>query len=255
MKVETIRHGAVAEVRFANPPLNYANTALLGALADAIAAIDADPAVRCVVLSSEGKAFCAGADLAGDREIVGEDGMDAVGQFYVAAERMFRRATPMVAAVHGAAVGAGLGLALAADFRVAGPGARFSANFVALGFHPGFAITHTLPSVVGAQRARWMMLSAARVKPEQALAWGLADQLAAAGEERAAAMAMAQEIAANAPLALRAVKATLDLGHADAASAAMKREHAEQTPLKATADYAEGVAAVFERRAARFEGR
>lgn len=255
ISVETHVDGPVGEVRFARPPHNFACPELLRRIADALDGFDADPDVRCTVLSAQGKAFCAGADLAGDESIVGEAGMAAIGGLYVQAERIFRRAKPMVAAVQGAAIGAGLGLALTADFRVAGPAARLSSNFVRLGFHPGFGLTCTLPRLLGPQRAAWMMLSAERVRPEAALAWGLVDRLAPAGEERAAALAMAHEIAANAPLALVAVRATVAAGLADAVAAAMRHEHAEQTALKPTADYAEGVASVFERREANWLGR
>ena len=253
--VTTSRLGHVAEIRFGRPPHNFADVALLKAIADAIEAADADPEVRCMVLVSEGKVFCGGADLAGDDSVAGEEGMGAIGQFYVHAARMFHRAKPMVAAVQGAAIGAGLGLALAADFRVASPGARFSSNFVRLGFHPGFAITRTLKRVVGEQRAGWMMLSAERVKPDAAYAWGLVDRLADEGDAAAEAHRMAAEIAANAPLALISVRATWLGGLADEAVAATRHEHAEQTKLKATEDYAEGVASVFERREANFTGR
>lgn len=255
ISVTTIPKGHIAEIRFGRPPHNFASPELLEKIADALEALDADPEIRCSVLSAEGKSFCAGADLAGDESISGGEGMAFIGQLYVQAERIFRRKKAMVAAVQGAAIGAGLGLALAADFRVAGPGARFSSNFTRLGFHPGFGITHTLPRVVGTQRAGWMMLSSKRVKPEAALAWGLADRLAPEGGVTAAALAMAQEVAANAPLALLSVRATWAHGLADGVVAALKHEHAQQTGLKGTADYAEGVASVFERRAANFIGR
>lgn len=255
MSVTTAVSGHVAEIRFAKPPHNFACAELLRRIADALAEVDERAEVRCSLLIGEGPAFCAGADLAGDDTISGGDGMAAIGAFYAQAERMFRRRKPLVAAVQGAAVGAGLGLALAADFRVAGPRARFSANFVRLGFHPGFALTFTLPRVLGVQRASWMMLSGERVKPEDALAWGLADRLASEDGVIDEARRMAQEIAVNAPLALIDVRATLLDGFADSAAAAMKHEHARQTLLKPTFDHAEGVASVFERREARFEGR
>ena len=248
------RHGHVAELRFADGQFNYASHHLLRMIADELDRVDADPDIRCTVLCAEGKSFCAGANLAGDSEIVGADGMDSISQLYTQARRIFARKKPMVAAVHGAAIGAGLGLALTADFRVAGPATRFSANFVRLGFHPGFGLTHTLPRLIGAQRASWMFLSAARIKPADALAWGLADSLADDGEVLAAAHTMAAEIAANAPLALIAVRATETAGLDAALAAAMAHEHAEQSVLKATADYAEGVASVFERREAQFTG-
>jgi enoyl-CoA hydratase/carnithine racemase len=247
-------HGHVAELRFADGELNFASPALLELIADQLDVIDANPAIRCTVLAAEGKVFCAGANLAGDEDLTGADGMDSISRLYFQAKRLFARKKPMVAAVHGAAVGAGLGLALTADFRVAGPATRFSANFTRLGFHPGFGLTHTLPRLIGAQHAAWMMLSSDRVKPDTALAWGLADRLAGDADVLAEAHRMAAEIAENAPLATVAVRATLTSGMADALSAALAHEHAEQTTLKATTDYAEGVASVFERRAANFTG-
>ncbi len=252
--VTTQRHGPIAEIRFARPPLNFASPELLARIADALDAIDGDPLIRCSVLAADGKAFCAGADLAGDAALTGDNTMEAVSDLYAQARRIFDRAKPMVAAVHGAAIGAGLGLALAADFRVAGPGARFGANFTALGFHPGFALTHTLPRLVGTQRAGWMMLSSERIKPDAALAWGLVDRLAEPDTVVAEAHHMAGEIAMNGPLAVLAVRRTWLTGLVDDVTAAMAHEHGRQSELRGTADYAEGVAAVFERRPAKFTG-
>ena len=253
-EVKTVLHGHVGEIRFAAPPHNFASSGLLNALADAVAAMDADTAVRCILLTSEGRTFCGGADLAGADEVQGAEGMDEIARFYENAARIMKRRKPMIAAVQGGAIGAGLGLALAADFRIASPRARFSANFVKLGFHPGFAITFTLPRVIGEQRAAWMMLSGNRIKAEEALAWGLADRMAAEDCLSGEAIAMAGEIACNAPLAVTAVRRTLTDALAGQAVAAMRHEHEQQTKLKATKDYAEGVAAVFERREARFTG-
>jgi enoyl-CoA hydratase/carnithine racemase len=157
--------------------------------------------------------------------------------------------------VQGAAVGAGLGLALVADFRAAAPEARFSANFVKLGFHPGFGLTHTLPRLVGEQRAALMMLTGRRLKAEEALAWGLVDELAPAADLRAAAVRLAAEIAENAPLAVAATRRTLRAGLIEAIRAATAREHAQQAALRDTEDFAEGVRAVAERRPGVFVGR
>lgn len=255
IQVSTSRAGHVGEIRFSNPPYNYACPELLESIADAIDAMEIDPAVSCILLSSEGKSFCAGADLAGDSSLTSGDGMDAIARLYAQALRMFRRNKPVVSAVQGAAIGAGLGLALATDFRVASPAARFSANFVRLGFHPGFALTHSLPLLIGQQKAAWMMLSATRVKPDEALSWGLVDRISGPDDLLDQARAMATEIAENGPLALIAVHRTLRMGQADAAEAAMRHEHAQQSVLKSTDDYAEGVASVFERREANFIGR
>lgn len=251
--VTTERDGHVALIRFSQPPYNYASTELLSLIADAVDAGDADPEVRCSVLLAEGKSFCGGADLAGNTAMAGDDAMVTIAQLYGQAERLYRRRKPIVAAVQGAAIGAGLGLALVADFRVAGPDARFSANFVRLGFHPGFAISHALPRLIGEQRAAWMMLSAERVKPDAALQWGLVDALSADPEAEARSRAAA--IAANAPLALLAVRATMNGSLAEDVAAAMRHEHEQQAALRPTADYAEGVESVFQRREAKFVGR
>ena len=251
--VTVSRHGHVAEVRFASPPLNYASVALLSGLADALEETDSDPAVRAIVLASDGKSFCAGADLAGD--MAGDDVMHTIGQFYTHAARMFRRRKPVIAAIQGAAIGAGLGLAVSADFRVASTAARFSCNFTRLGFHPGFGLTCTLPRLIGEQRAAWMALSSERTRPEVALGWGLVDRVTQPEDLLAEAHRMAAELAANAPLALLAVRATLNGDLAERVVAAMAHEHAQQSLLQPTADYAEGVAAVFARREPNFVGR
>lgn len=244
----------VAEIHFSRPPFNYASPELIGEIADALEELDRDPEVRCVLLISEGRAFCGGADLAGDSSLSGDQAMTTVAQLYRQASRLFRRTKTLIAVVQGAAVGAGLGLCLAADFRIASPGARFAANFTRLGFHPGFAISYTLPRVIGAQKAGWMMLSSERVKPEQALQWGLVDRLVADGDLIEQARAFAQEISVNAPLALEAVRNTWLDGVTEAAIRAMQHEHAAQAVLKHTDDYVEGVASVFERRPANFHG-
>ena len=253
LTVETLGH--VTVLTFANPPHNHANVRLLRMLRDALGEADEDPECRALVLQSEGRIFCAGADLAAPGDGMGTDAADPLLAFYDQVRALFRSRKPIVAAIQGAAIGAGLGLAVAADFRIAAPEARFSANFVALGFHPGFGLTHTLPRLIGAQRAGQMFLTGARYKPEEALAWGLADRLVPAPDLRAAALDFAREIARNAPLALIETRETMRAGLADAVAEALAGEHAKQSRLKPTADYAEGVAAVFERREARFTGR
>lgn len=251
--VETGRDGGVGIVRFARPPANHISVDLARAIADAFAAADADPAVRAILLCAEGRIFSGGADLHADESAGGDRSF--TNALYAEAARLFATATPIVAAVGGAAVGAGLGLALAADFRVASPAARFVANFVKLGFHPGFGLSLTLPRAIGAQRAAEMLLTGRRVGGEEAHRWGLADRLASADTLDAEALAFAHTIAENAPLALEATRATLRAGLVDAFRAATAHEAAEQARLRTTADFAEGIRAVAERRPGRFERR
>ncbi len=243
----------VAEVEVHRPPFNHVSVDLMRSLADAFDACDAD-GIRAIVLCTEGKAFCGGADLVrSDGLASGKPG--TVNPLYAEAVRLFSCATPIVAAVQGAAIGAGLGLALVADFRIAAPEARFAANFVKLGFHPGFGLSHTLPRVVGVQRANLLFQTGRRIKAEEALQWGLADELAPLAELRTRAHALAAEIAENAPLAVRSTRATLRGALAAAVKSATDHEFAEQEVLMKTADFAEGVRAVNERRAGNFTGK
>jgi 2-(1,2-epoxy-1,2-dihydrophenyl)acetyl-CoA isomerase len=238
----------VAIVEFDRPPHNHFDVELIAALADAYEALDADPACRAIVLCSAGRHFCAGANFAG----AGDRGVPTL---YVHAVRLFAAGTPVVAAVQGAAIGGGLGLALSADFRVASPSSRFAANFARLGIHHGFGITVTLPAVVGMQASLELLYTGRRVKGEEAYALGLCDRLTAEDELRAGAHALAREIAASAPLAVRAIRQTMRGELSDRVRAATEREQAQQAPLFATDDFQEGVSATAERRSPRFTGR
>lgn len=153
--------------------------------------------------------------------------------------------------MQGAAGGGGLGLACAADFRVASSATRFHANFSALGFHHGFALSVTLPRIVGAQRAKDLLLTSRRVGGEEGFALGLVDRLTEAGQERAGAVALAQEIAAAGPLAVRSISRTLDGRIGDDVIAALEHEPREQQRLWRTADSRARVASSLERRSAR----
>ena len=169
--------------------------------------------------------------------------------------RSFRCKKPIVAAVHGAAIGGGLGLAVSADFRVTCPEARFSANFTKLGFHPGFGLTVTLPELIGKNNAELMFYTSRRVTGEDAYKMGLANECVPQDQVRTAAMKLAAEIAECAPLGLLSTRATMRAGLADRVMAATEHELAEQTRLRATEDFKEGVKATEERRFANFKGR
>jgi enoyl-CoA hydratase/carnithine racemase len=153
-------------------------------------------------------------------------------------------------------VGGGLGLALAADFRVASPASRFAANFSRIGLHHGFGMTVTLPGVVGAQHAADLLITGRRIDGAEAYRIGLIDRLVDSDAAiRDTAIAFAGEIATAAPLAVRSIRATLRRGLADAVAAATEHERAEQSWLRDTADFAEGVRASVERRAPTFTAR
>jgi enoyl-CoA hydratase/carnithine racemase len=246
--------GPVAVLEISRPPNNHVSVDLMRDLADASEDLDADDACRALVLASAGKVFCGGADLHAPSGIA-TGNFDEVNPLYTQAVRLFSNKKPIVAAIQGAAVGAGLGLALVADFRVAAPEARFSANFVKLGFHPGFGISHTLPRLIGEQKAALMMLTGRRIKAEEALAWGLVDEVAPLETVRDWAKALAHEMASNAPLAVQSTRATLRGDLAGAVRAQTDHEFKEQSWLRQTADFAEGVRAVAERRNGVFVGK
>jgi len=246
----------VALVEIHRPPHNFFDHQLLTNLADAFEALDKDPACRALVLAAEGKSFCAGADF--KRRVASRaDGAESVGAnlIYREAVRFFACQKPVVAAIQGAAVGGGLGLSLVADFRVVSSEARFAANFVRLGIHPGFGLTYTLPRLIGVQRANLMFLTGRRIRAEEAVAWGLADVLVAPELLRETARLLAAEIAEGAPLAVVSTRATLRRGLANAIKAQTDHEFSEQSWLMQTEDHREGVRAVEERRVGKFVGR
>jgi enoyl-CoA hydratase/carnithine racemase len=248
------RDGHVALLEIDRPPHNHVTVELMHHLANAFAVVDAERELRASVLVTAGKSFCAGADLVAPTGIAHSEGNTGISALYIEAVRLFSVKKPIVTAVQGAAVGAGLGLALVADFRVAAPEARFTANFVKLGFHPGFGITYTLPRLIGDQRAALMCLTGRRIKADEALAWGLVDEIAPLDVLRDAALKLAREIAENAPLAVQATRATMRRELAARVKAQTDHEFAEQSILRKTADFAEGVRAVAERRAGNFTG-
>ena len=246
--------GFVTVIEMRRPPHNFFDLGMLRAMADALEALDGDAACRAVVLCAEGKSFCAGADLAGRDESLLDGERPAAAALYEQGIRLFRFSKPMVAAVHGAAIGGGLGLAMTADFRVACPEARLSANFTRLGFHPGFGLSVTLPRALGRQAAAMVLYTSRRLGGEEAARIGLVDVLVPRDDVRATALELATEIAGNAPLAVVSTRATQRAGLADEVEKMLAHELAEQTRLTATQDFKEGVAAMAERRAPKFTG-
>jgi 2-(1,2-epoxy-1,2-dihydrophenyl)acetyl-CoA isomerase len=239
--------GHVAEVELHRPPANYFDADLLGGVVAAVGWA-ADQGGRAVVLCAEGRHFCAGLDFGAN----GKPDPEALTSLYRTARRLIDGPLPLVAAVQGSAIGGGLGLALAADFRVAARSSRFSANFARLGFHQGFGMSLTLPAVVGRQRALELLTTGKRIGGDEALAIGLVDRLD--DDPRTGAHAMAAEIAGSAPQAVRSIRATLRADLVDAFAAMVDHERAEQMRLMETADFREGIAASMGRRPPEFTG-
>ncbi|MEN2740621.1 enoyl-CoA hydratase/isomerase family protein [Microbacterium sp. X-17] len=244
------RDGDVAIIAINRPPANFFDAALISDLADAYERV-ADEGARVVVLRSEGKHFCAGADFSSAGMADRGASAQAV---YREAVRLFRARLPIVAAVQGSAVGGGLGLACSADFRVASSATRFLANFSMLGFHQGFGISESLPAIVGTQAAMDLLYTSRRVDGVRAAEIGLVDRIAEPGRETEVALEYAREIAAAAPLAVQSMKQTLRGALAERVERVIDRELAEQRRLWDTEDSREGIRASIARETPAFTG-
>jgi enoyl-CoA hydratase/carnithine racemase len=238
----------VGTVEFSRPPANYFTLELVGQIVDALDTL-VERGCRATVIKSSGRHFCAGAELAGASDTPGTP------HLYDVAARVFDHPLPIVAVVQGSAIGGGFGLALAADFRVASPAARFAANFARLGFHHGFAMSATLPAAVGQQAAMDLLYTGRRIDGAEALRLGVCDRLVEAGALARTAHEFAREIALSAPLAVQSIRRTLRGDLAQRARDAMAHERSEQAWQMNTADFREGVAATAERRTPEFVGR
>ena len=236
---------------------NAMTEAMTVAWTEALAAIRADPAVRCVVVTGAGRAFCAGGDLSWIGEVPDmtvPQIRDRMLRFYRSWLAISELEVPTIAAVNGAAVGAGLALALACDLRYATPEAKLAAPFTALGMHPGMASTWLLPQVAGMTVARDLLLTGRTVAGTEALGLGLVNGLCAAEDLEREVLATARTIARHAPVATRLTKAALrGTGHASIADA-LQWESLAQATTMAGEDLQEGLAAQRERRAPRFTG-
>jgi enoyl-CoA hydratase len=224
---------------------------------EAIDQLRGDARVRVVVVTGEGSAFCSGGDTSW---IVSEPdaGVDALRTrmiaFYRAWLSIRTLEVPTIAAVNGAAIGAGLCLALACDIRYAASSARLGAPFVRLGMHPGMAATWLLPEAVGPAAARDLLLTGRTVDAAEALRLGLVSRVIDDGSFRDEVLTAATGIASTAPIASRLTKLALaDGGHATY-DAALQWEALAQPVTLATEDLQEGIRAAREKRAPEFSG-
>ena len=236
-------------IKITRPPHNFFDASLISQIADILEEMDDDDKCRSIILHSEGKNFCAGANFTKSDF---KDGGEVYPNLYKQAIRLFQTKKPIIAVIQGAAIGGGLGLALAADFRIACENSRFSANFAKLGFHHGFGTTVTLPRVIGNQKAKLMLLTSIRVKGKDAYNMGLADYYVDKIELINKANEISELINSSGPLGIESIRNTINQGLVDEISKAVIREASEQNRLKDTKDFIEGINASLERREAIF---
>ncbi len=255
--IERLDHGVV--LLSLNDPKrrNAMSDELTQAWRAAIEQLRDDRDVRAVVVTGEGKAFCAGGELTWleeSRMLTPDQSRTRMLSFYRAWLGIRGLDIPSIAALNGAAVGAGLALALACDLRYATPEAGLSMPFTSLGIHPGMASTYLLPEVTGLAVAREMLLTGRVLAGPDAVAAGLVNQIFPAERLRAEVLEIASTIATRAPIATRLTRQALaDGGHASF-EAALKWEAVAQPLTMATQDLLEGIAAARQRRSPKFTG-
>ncbi|RJL33515.1 enoyl-CoA hydratase/isomerase family protein [Bailinhaonella thermotolerans] len=231
---------------------------LTGAWREAMADLAADREARCVVVTGAGSAFCSGGDLGwiaeGNTRTVPEL-RDRMLGFYRTWLAIGELEMPTIAAINGAAVGAGLCFALACDLLYAADDAKLLVPFTSLGIHPGMAATHLLPKAAGIGVAREMLLTGRTVTGAEAAALGLVNRAFPKDRVLAEALEVASRIAAKGPVATRLTKVALAGGGHPTLDAALRWESLAQPVTMASEDLVEGLAAQRERRAPKFTGR
>lgn len=246
----SLEHG-IGIVTFQREPLNFFDSALVRSMSEAATELDEDTDCNIILIRSVGKVFCGGAFL---RE-AGPHLESEFREIYKQAYRLFTLQKPVVALVQGPAIGGGLGLALAADFRIAGDNASFCANFSKLGIHCGFGISDTLPRTVGEQSAKRLLLTGRSVNTPEAVALGLVDHHIPGDNMLHDALFVVREIGQNAPLALTGMKRSLNNDRNRIIESIMDSELLEQARCLKSRDFQEGVDALLNNREPVFRGR
>ena len=251
-EVNTERHGMVAVITIDNPPVNALHPDVAAEIHRHVEAVADDPSLRVLVLTGAGRHFIAGGDIEhfktldnyrAERYALGVQAMqDALGLL----------PQPVIAAINGTCLGGGCELAMACDIRVADERAIFGQPEVTLGIIPGGGGTQHLPRLIPAGRARLLLFTGDRITAEEARAIGLVEEVAPPGEALAQALALAQRIARNAPLAVAAAKRAVNLGLQMSVVDGQRLEATLFAALAQTRDFDEGVRAFFEKRAPTF---
>lgn len=238
--------------------MNTISGPMLNALTRRLLQANEDPAVRCVILTGSGRAFCAGLDLRQSRP---EGGISAASLPTTLDLRntpptvLQAMDKPTICAVNGGAAGYGMDTALGCDIRIMGASAKLAAAFVKRGVVPESGGTWFLPRMIGWAKATELIFTDRTLSAAESLAWGLANEVVPDADLMDRARAVAREIAANAPLAVQAAKRMMRMGLNETFPDHVHHVYLQLLPLFKTQDMAEGMAAFMEKRAPQFKGR
>jgi 2-(1,2-epoxy-1,2-dihydrophenyl)acetyl-CoA isomerase len=256
--LESAQDGIAVLVMNRPDRMNALNNDLATALLGALQRIAEDDSVRVVVLTGAGRAFCAGGDLAAigkGRETNNVKELEPILRAGMGAVLKIRTMPqPVIAAVNGAAAGAGMNVALAADIRISAEEAMFGQNFAKVGLFPDYGGTYFLPELVGPSKAAEMFYTGEMIDARTALQLGLVNRVVPAAQLEGEVKSFAAKLAAGPPMAIRAVKKTLFVSQKEALEHALEAEVAQQMKCFASEDCLEGVRAFFEKRAPKFRG-
>jgi len=254
------RQGRVGIITLNRPDnRNSMTSELLDAFKDATASAQADSEARAVVIRGRGRCFSAGADFKSQiqRDTPGKElePHERSYAMYVPFLSVLDIEVPVIGALNGHTVGGGFGLALVCDLRIANRESKYGANFARLGLAPGMAISYILPRLIGPSAAAELLFTGRLVLGDEAERLGFVNRAVAPEEVEPAAMALAEEIASNAPIAIRLMKKTFYEGMGWDVRAAAMREARSQAITVDTEDAREGMAALLEKRDPEFHGR
>lgn len=252
------RHGAIAILTISNPgALNAFDQPMAEAMAKRLKEVAADASVRCVLLRGEGPHFCAGGNLASIRAASDPSAyvLKLARTANEALATMRSMDKPVLAELKGAVAGGGVGVALAADLRIASDTTQFSLAFLKVGLTPDMGSTWTLPRLVGRGRAFEIATARDPLPVMEAWRWGLVNRVAKASELEASSMAWALELSLMAPRAVAELKALLSRAEDDSFTSHLDTDSAAIARMAATSDFREGADAFFGKRPPKFEGR
>ena len=252
IRLERSHDGRVANLTLDHGRYNVITWETRQVMAERFAEIDRDSDVKLVVIRAEGEHFSSGGDIAGFMEVDPIDLTD-LGQNVTAPARSPK---PVIAAIDGYCFGVGLELVLSVDIRLATPRARFALPEMKLGMIPGSGGTQRLARLIGLSRAKYHVLTGERITGEQALDWGMVSVLAPDAEAlEKETLTLVDKMLGYSPLAMRTAKEVLDKGVDAPLYSGIELERKAYSMLRASSDFAEGVAAFGDKRAPRFTGR